>query len=628
MGVQGKAIGGGELLDVGSPAKRRRPQDMRLCETHKVSKKCRRQEIESPCEGTTKGNLVLQVRFDEVRMVAPVAVMEVEAEAEAETAAGAQEVVARVLTRAAYRKEQGGRFKERCFDTQEARRGRTETSDSRRKEQRGELLQKKRLNDGGRKAMAGEPTRRAVAEARMLLPAVEPEEEAAPRACEAPAATCSELGSLLSDVELPGAFPLLELPEELQLLVAAHVFSPRDRAALCVAVPPLGRKAIKQIPAYTGPLMSLGKRVLSGGAASEAEVRQYVREFEPSEAAHPLLALNEYAQLNTMAAPGARVRYVTEGNTLEWRLESGALLRCWKMRKKEKGDSQMGMHHYQGAAGAERLVSLVLADGEELQCIGEKGAPPSFAGYVHGILNGTCMVRAWYVPYHASTHHAPAYAHAHAHAMHMPRFGSGVARMVAAAAAEMSSAGYVHGILNGMCMVRAWYVHGACRCAARARGAHRRGGGGGRRGTAPGRLPLAAHGALLARTAGTGMGTGIPCAWNMACAWRAHGVCMVHAYMHGALLVWQRSAPELHQLLGAAGFVSLTTLPTAGLFSVIVGVKPAAVTAAATQQPPPEVRPTRKRPASPAAEGKGRTVRKPTLAEDPLVGLAPAPRLE
>ena len=75
--------------------------------------------------------------------------------------------------------------------------------------------------------------------------------------------------------------------------------------------------------------------------------------------------------------------------------------------------------------------------------------------------------------------------------------------------------------------------------------------------------------------------------------------------MHGALLVWQRSAPELHQLLGAAGFVSLTTLPTAGLFSVTVGVKPAPppVTAAATEQPPGEVRPTRKRPASPAAEG-------------------------
>ena len=177
----------------------------------------------------------------------------------------------------------------------------------------------KRLDDGGRKAITGEPTRLK--------------------------------------------FPLLELPEELQLLVAAHVFSPRDRAALCVAVPPLGRKAIKQIPAYTGPLMSLGKRVLSGGAVDEAEVRRYVREFAPSEAEHPSLALNECAQLNAMAAPSARVRCVVQGSNLEWRLESGALLRCWKpfasvrnyMFTYTRGTP--GMHHYEGAAGAERLVA-------------------------------------------------------------------------------------------------------------------------------------------------------------------------------------------------------------------------------------------------------------------------------
>ena len=96
--------------------------------------------------------------------------------------------------------------------------------------------------------------------------------------------------------------------------------------------------------------------------------------------------------------------------------------------------------------------------------------------------------------------------------------------------------------------------------------------------------------------------------------------------MRGALLVWQRSAPELHQLLGAAGFVGLTTLPTAGLFSVVVGVKPAAVAADATGQPPPEALPTRKRPASPAAEGRGRTVRKSERAEGPLTASsAPAP---
>ena len=259
----------------------------------------------------------------------PVVVVKAEAEAEGEgegevaAAAAAHEVVAKAPRRAAYRQEGGGRFKERCFDKDEARCARTKTCDSRRKEQRLELLQKKRLDYGG--------------------------------------------------------FPLLELPEEMQLLVAAHVVSsPRDRAALCVAVPPLGRKAIKEIPAYTGPLMSLGMRVLSGGAVSEAEVRRYVCEFAPSEAAHTSLALNEYAQLNAIAAPSARVRCVTEGSNLEWRLESGALLRSWKpfegMAKFETNFYEIflrnrwppGTHHYVGTAGAEQLVSFVFDDGGTL----------------------------------------------------------------------------------------------------------------------------------------------------------------------------------------------------------------------------------------------------------------------
>ena len=270
---------------------------------------------------------------------------------EAEAAAAAQEVAAKAPRRAAYRREGGARFKERCFGKDGARCGRMKTSDSRRKEQRLELLQKKRLDSVG--------------------------------------------------------FPLLELPEEMQLLVAAHVVSsPRDRAALCVAIPPLGRKASKQIPAYTGPLMSLGKRVLSSElhlhtahipphlcladraaaqhalaahcAVSEAEVRRYVRKFAPSEAAHPSLALNEYAQLNAIAAPSARVRCVTEGSNLEWRLESGALLRSWKplegMTNLRRNRAAPGMHHYVGAAGAERLVSLVFADGDVLDFRGERGA--------------------------------------------------------------------------------------------------------------------------------------------------------------------------------------------------------------------------------------------------------------
>ena len=75
--------------------------------------------------------------------------------------------------------------------------------------------------------------------------------------------------------KLPRGFPLRMLPEELQLIVAEHVAAPRDRAALCVAVPPLGRKAIKAIPAlYKSPLVSLGNLLLSGGAVGEAEVRR------------------------------------------------------------------------------------------------------------------------------------------------------------------------------------------------------------------------------------------------------------------------------------------------------------------------------------------------------------------
>ena len=70
--------------------------------------------------------------------------------------------------------------------------------------------------------------------------------------------------------------PAVNLPDKLQLLVAAHVAAPRDRAALCIPAPPLGHKAIKAIPAsYKGPLMSLSNRVLSGGAVGEAEVRRH-----------------------------------------------------------------------------------------------------------------------------------------------------------------------------------------------------------------------------------------------------------------------------------------------------------------------------------------------------------------
>ena len=134
-------------------------------------------------------------------------------------------------------------------------------------------------------------------------------------------------------------------------------------------MPPLGRKAIKEIKAYQVPLMSLGFRVLNACAVSAAEVRKFVRKFAPSEATHPPLALYEfYTQLNAMAAPDARVHCVVRGSRLEYRLESGALLRCWKpydgclSNYRTANRDALGVHHYEGVAGTERLVRVTFAE--------------------------------------------------------------------------------------------------------------------------------------------------------------------------------------------------------------------------------------------------------------------------
>ena len=104
-----------------------------------------------------------------------------------------------------------------------------------------------------------------------------------------------------------------------------------------------------------------------------------MREFAPSDqAAHCLaadysLAHNEVAQLNKLTAPSVGVRFEVQDfvstqagwSELEWRLESGALLRCWKTYEgvcnTRPSELAPAMHHYEGEAGAERLVSVACA---------------------------------------------------------------------------------------------------------------------------------------------------------------------------------------------------------------------------------------------------------------------------
>ena len=69
-------------------------------------------------------------------------------------------------------------------------------------------------------------------------------------------------------------FQLLQLPAELQLRVAELApDDDADRAALCLAVPSLGRAAVRSLPAYQGILLSVGLRLFGAGAAEQASPR-------------------------------------------------------------------------------------------------------------------------------------------------------------------------------------------------------------------------------------------------------------------------------------------------------------------------------------------------------------------
>ena len=75
--------------------------------------------------------------------------------------------------------------------------------------------------------------------------------------------------------------------------------------------------------------------------------------------------LSQYTQLNALAGPGVSVRCVVKRARLEWRLESGAVLRVWMPRRNRNGDpgKLAAVRHYKGKRGAERLVSVLMSSG-------------------------------------------------------------------------------------------------------------------------------------------------------------------------------------------------------------------------------------------------------------------------
>ena len=82
---------------------------------------------------------------------------------------------------------------------------------------------------------------------------------------------------------------LKEIPLELQLMVADSVDALADRAALCLALPPLGLAALRQLTRYQDFLMSVALRLATldqGGKLDlldERLIRLYVADDRASE---------------------------------------------------------------------------------------------------------------------------------------------------------------------------------------------------------------------------------------------------------------------------------------------------------------------------------------------------------
>ena len=92
-----------------------------------------------------------------------------------------------------------------------------------------------------------------------------------PRAAKAP--------SLPRAAKAPSLF--LSLPEELQLRIADEVTEWQARAALCLAIPPLGIEAIRTIAVYKDPLFSIAMALWyrsAGEVLDERRLRSYAAE--------------------------------------------------------------------------------------------------------------------------------------------------------------------------------------------------------------------------------------------------------------------------------------------------------------------------------------------------------------
>ena len=162
-------------------------------------------------------------------------------------------------------------------------------------------------------------------------------------------------------MELPCC--LQALPIELALECARHVIDLRDRARLCLALPPLGVTAMRELAEYTRSLLFIiAMRLAMGSTIDEDLLREYARSRAADRAGCELLS--EWS----CGAVGLRV--VDTAGRSYWHLTPGGV----EGAKVRKVYIDAGIViHFEGDVGVERMVRRDDARGYMLYLEGEKG---------------------------------------------------------------------------------------------------------------------------------------------------------------------------------------------------------------------------------------------------------------
>ena len=168
--------------------------------------------------------------------------------------------------------------------------------------------------------------------------------------------------------EAPPASLLLALPNELRLQIAGELSEWQDRAALCLACPPLGVAAIREIDEYKDPLLAIAIALWQRSAAStvlnEPLFRRYAADDRASEEGCGWLT--DAAERHGVDIGFEMARH--QGLSLWSLTHMGA-------EQKVRAECSNGtVGHFEGEKGAERVVRTEFSNGTVQHYEGEQGA--------------------------------------------------------------------------------------------------------------------------------------------------------------------------------------------------------------------------------------------------------------